>query len=308
MVKLTAELILKKTKLQRLEDVRNLNLFAYDITDAAVLSQVPNVEVLSLSMNRISTLQDFAKCLRLRELYLRRNQVSSLDEVGCLAHLKELRVLWLSDNPCASLPEYHEHVSSMLPQLQLLDNICAPSKIDGTINKHDRNQASTAENCELTMAIGNSKGETIPAQAKPVVMAHTPETSATKPTATQSFGIMPHRQGGTTEGIMATDRAGVLVPGTDPSPVEGGAVGHERYGADASAGRGQLPSIAGIPTSAPSNSSIAVSHVHDAIIHLLAELEGQKDRNALVKVYHDIQCRLERTLQHEIQDNHDSAC
>jgi len=28
-----------------LEDVRNLNLFAYDISDASVLSDLPNVEV-----------------------------------------------------------------------------------------------------------------------------------------------------------------------------------------------------------------------------------------------------------------------
>lgn len=36
---------------------------------------MPNVEVLSLSVNKIRSLQDFAYCSNLTELYLRKNEV-----------------------------------------------------------------------------------------------------------------------------------------------------------------------------------------------------------------------------------------
>lgn len=38
----------------------------------SIIRQMPNLEVLSLSVNKISTLADFAHCPKLRELYLRK--------------------------------------------------------------------------------------------------------------------------------------------------------------------------------------------------------------------------------------------
>ena len=52
----------------------------------------PLVEVLSLSINNINTLACFAGCSKLRELYLRRNGVATLEELGWLAGLDDLRV------------------------------------------------------------------------------------------------------------------------------------------------------------------------------------------------------------------------
>jgi Leucine-rich repeat (LRR) protein len=52
-----------------------VNLWGQDLSDVSVLSQMPNVEVLSLSVNQISTLRDFRNCTRLQELYMRKNQV-----------------------------------------------------------------------------------------------------------------------------------------------------------------------------------------------------------------------------------------
>jgi cilla- and flagella-associated protein len=60
-----------------LSDVVNLNLWAHDLTDVSILSAMPNVEVLSLSMNQITSLRDFSGCGKLRELYLRRNKVGN---------------------------------------------------------------------------------------------------------------------------------------------------------------------------------------------------------------------------------------
>ena len=57
-----------------------------------ILAQMPLVEVLSLSINNINTLECFAGCSKLRELYLRRNGVATLDELGWLGSLENLRV------------------------------------------------------------------------------------------------------------------------------------------------------------------------------------------------------------------------
>jgi hypothetical protein len=37
--------------------------------------------------------------------------------------LEQLRVLWLSDNPCCQLPHYRAFVVAQLPQLESLDNV-----------------------------------------------------------------------------------------------------------------------------------------------------------------------------------------
>jgi len=104
-----------------LEGVLKLNICGYSITDVGILTRLPNVEVLSLSVNSISSLQDFSSCVNLKELYLRKNQVASLDEVEHLKGLSSLRVLWLNDNPCASDPSYRQRVLSLLPGLVKLD-------------------------------------------------------------------------------------------------------------------------------------------------------------------------------------------
>jgi Leucine-rich repeat (LRR) protein len=55
---------------------------------------------------RINGLEPFGKCSQLQELYLRKNEVHSLDELKHLKSLESLRVLWLCDNPCADTPDY----------------------------------------------------------------------------------------------------------------------------------------------------------------------------------------------------------
>ncbi|KAL3151916.1 hypothetical protein ABBQ32_001046 [Trebouxia sp. C0010 RCD-2024] len=49
-------------------------------------------------------------------------QVADMTEVQWLAKLPDLRVLWLSDNPCAETPNYRHKVLHLLPKLIKLDN------------------------------------------------------------------------------------------------------------------------------------------------------------------------------------------
>lgn len=121
-MKLTKQMVLKRTKQTRLEDVRTLNFWGSDLDDVEVVRELPGVQVLSLSVNALTTLRPFAACESLEELYLRKNELASLEEVELLAALPRLRILWLSDNPLAEGEGYRAHVLSCLPGLTKLDN------------------------------------------------------------------------------------------------------------------------------------------------------------------------------------------
>ncbi|XP_031558179.1 cilia- and flagella-associated protein 410-like [Actinia tenebrosa] len=123
MSSLTKKQILSRGRAKTLESVKNLNLWGSNLSDVSVVSELPNVEVLSLSVNSISSLKDFAYCPRLKELYLRKNCINDLNEIGFLKKLPKLRVLWLSDNPCAEGPNYRLTVIKNLPKLIRLDNV-----------------------------------------------------------------------------------------------------------------------------------------------------------------------------------------
>lgn len=119
---LTQDLVLLRSKADRLDSVKNLNLWGNDIDDVSIIKDMTNVEVLSLSVNKIATLRDFQYCPRLTELYLRKNLITDIAEVQYLQNLPALRVLWLWDNPCAEAPNYRTYVIRCLPNLAKLDN------------------------------------------------------------------------------------------------------------------------------------------------------------------------------------------
>jgi len=112
-----------KTKTNQLDRIRNLNLCANDLADIDIVSQMTALEVLSLSVNSIKTLKDIGACHNLKELYIRRNCVDSLDEINHLVPLKNLKIIWLAENPIATISGYRKHVIKSLPQLEKLDNI-----------------------------------------------------------------------------------------------------------------------------------------------------------------------------------------
>ena len=100
-----------------------MNLWGNDLEDVSILGQeLPNVEIVSLSINKISTLRDFQYCTKLSELFLRKNSIHDLRDVVYLQKLLNLRVLWLSNNPCAECDNYRLYVIKMLPGLLKLDN------------------------------------------------------------------------------------------------------------------------------------------------------------------------------------------
>lgn len=84
--------------------------------------------MLALTVNCIQTCKDFANLHKLRELYLRRNNIpASLEEIECLQGLRNLKVLNLAENPISSehggLPHYRLCVLHFLPHLEKLDDV-----------------------------------------------------------------------------------------------------------------------------------------------------------------------------------------
>jgi hypothetical protein len=120
---LSENTVLQKTRVDNLKHVKNLNLWGNDLQDVSLLRDMPNVEVLSLSVNKIDSLRDFAACPKLQELYLRKNDIRNLEDVRYLKNLRLLKILWLCDNPCADTPGYRTFVVWHLPQLEKLDNV-----------------------------------------------------------------------------------------------------------------------------------------------------------------------------------------
>ncbi|KAL4228550.1 hypothetical protein ACF0H5_011600 [Mactra antiquata] len=120
---LTGPIVLARTRAPDLESVRKLNCWGSEVEDISVVRQMPNLEICSVSVNDITTLEDFQHCKNLQELYIRNNKIEMLSDICYLKDLNCLRILWLSDNPCATAENYRHTVIRNLPQLQKLDNV-----------------------------------------------------------------------------------------------------------------------------------------------------------------------------------------
>lgn len=95
---------------------------ACDLTDISELKYLTQVEILTLSVNKIKTLESLKYCTNLKELYIRDNQISDINQLFYLKNLQQLRILWLADNPCALDNNYRLITLKVLPNLHKLDN------------------------------------------------------------------------------------------------------------------------------------------------------------------------------------------
>ena len=73
-------MIISKHKLKSndLSTLKNVNLCLFEIDNLHVLRELPNLEIVSLSHNRVSTLKDLSYCSKLQEIYIRKNNICDL--------------------------------------------------------------------------------------------------------------------------------------------------------------------------------------------------------------------------------------
>ncbi|KMY97489.1 RNA polymerase II degradation factor 1 isoform X3 [Drosophila simulans] len=125
MSRLTEEMVIARAKQSDLSLIKKLNCWGSDLSDVSIIKRMRGVEVLALSVNKISTLSTFEDCTKLEELYLRKNSISDINEIAYLQNLPSLRNLWLEENPCCEQagPNYRSIVLRALPNLKKLDNV-----------------------------------------------------------------------------------------------------------------------------------------------------------------------------------------
>lgn len=149
---LTKEDILSKYNNQPLSEIKNLNFWGKDLTNIDIIEQMPNLEVVSLSANKISSLKPFASCSHLKELYLRKNNISDFDELNYLTRCKELKILWLDQNPICDCENYRKRIIITLPHLIRLDN--------SPVTQNDNNNSNTPQQRPITPNVPSNTPQT----------------------------------------------------------------------------------------------------------------------------------------------------
>jgi Leucine-rich repeat (LRR) protein len=81
MVVLTKEYILNKCKTDSLTKIKKLDIWSSELEEVSLIKEMPNIEICSLSLNKITTLIDFKTSNNLVELYLRKNKIADLNEI-----------------------------------------------------------------------------------------------------------------------------------------------------------------------------------------------------------------------------------
>ncbi|EDW82526.1 uncharacterized protein Dwil_GK25851 [Drosophila willistoni] len=137
MVKLSQQLIEARGKGLDYRQILNLNIWGTDLDDISIFTEMPLLEILSLSLNQVTTLQGLRNCHNLKELYLRKNLIADISELNYLKGAKNLKTFWLLENPCADTlgDNYRRSVIKHLPQLRFLDGVAiTDAELESALN------------------------------------------------------------------------------------------------------------------------------------------------------------------------------
>jgi Leucine-rich repeat (LRR) protein len=120
---LTLEMISSKCKTKDYKSITQINFWGCEIEDISILSELPNLEKVSLSLNKINDLQVFNEMNNLKELYLRGNLIDNFEQIENLKNCFNLKILNLSENPISQQNDYKNKIQEILPNLWKLDDV-----------------------------------------------------------------------------------------------------------------------------------------------------------------------------------------
>lgn len=224
------------------------------------------------------------------------------DQENYWQHLREealpsLKVLWLSDNPCADLPGYEAYVCGMLPQLQMLDNMCTAGKLREKVTQgidchigEDGVRSVTVDQLEFARAkpgtykaCGQQTAANvlITTEANPAAMDnakrhlgnHVGHADTMPPTCHGSISELHARKQSVLQTVAKCDALN-----TEQSM-------HPQC------------TLVSLTSSSTARVSSSCFNVYIAVTHLLKELEDRRDWNALIALKHDIERRLDDTMK-----------
>jgi protein phosphatase 1 regulatory subunit 7 len=93
-------------------------------------AQPTNPQVLDVSSNRLTAVDNLGSLSRLEDLWLNDNQIPTLDglDTALASQRESLTTVYLHGNPAAGDPRYKEKLLALLPRLAQLDDKVLPSK------------------------------------------------------------------------------------------------------------------------------------------------------------------------------------
>ena len=121
--KLTKDFIRSRLGNDDFENIKNLNLWGNNIDDISLLSEMPSLEIISLSVNHIKDLSVFRSLKNVKELYLKDNQISDFNQIENLKNCIKLEILCLQENPISNQSNYRQKILEILPFLKKLDDL-----------------------------------------------------------------------------------------------------------------------------------------------------------------------------------------
>ena len=129
------------------------------LNDISILTQCKNIQVQVLTFNNIDDLGPLRYCRNLQEQYLRKNNIQSLNQINYLKGLKNLRVLWLDENPLNNQKNtaVRLQVLKKLPQLYKFNNV--------NITKEERKEVekiAEQEVGDLSQTLETKPGDELP--------------------------------------------------------------------------------------------------------------------------------------------------
>ncbi|CEF65454.1 Acidic leucine-rich nuclear phosphoprotein 32 family member A [Strongyloides ratti] len=106
------------------ENVEIISLINCQITSLEKFPALPNLKIIDLSSNNISTgLKYLNKCQELAIINISDNPISDFNELSSLKDLENLSKLIVSGSELTNLPDYANKIFELLPRLTFVDHL-----------------------------------------------------------------------------------------------------------------------------------------------------------------------------------------
>uniref|UniRef100_A0A0N5CG27 LRRcap domain-containing protein n=1 Tax=Strongyloides papillosus TaxID=174720 RepID=A0A0N5CG27_STREA len=111
-----------------------ISLINCQITSLEKFPVLPNLKIIDLSSNNISTGMEYlSKCQELAIINISDNPISDFNELKPLSELKNLSKLIVIDSELTNVPDYADKIFEVLPNLSYVDHLDRDGKADPVV-------------------------------------------------------------------------------------------------------------------------------------------------------------------------------